>query len=386
LSTYTAPFYDGKLRALADKGIETVTFAGESGSLWGDQSGSRAGSGYTVTLLRRRFASTRALARLDGCERLVRELDPALIHIEAEPWQGVALQGMQLARKLRVPVGVQFAENGPRMGGIAGLVRGWVASHVLRQCSYAVGWSSGSSEIARSLAPRIHVETFPGTGVPTSRLATDKDPRVWYGADSAAMPKVAFVGRFSREKGILDFLDIADKVVDVLPARIALVGDGPYRDRVRAWSDVRPWVKLHGVLPRPEAIEVMSLADVLVCPSRTTRTVKEQFSQVAVEAMTQGTPVFAYACGALPEVIGRGGTTVTEGDVASFVASLVAYLANETDRTPYKYFARSQAVKFSEEAIANRLRSLWLNYVEPANLGNHGSPGGTEAYPASTDN
>jgi glycosyltransferase involved in cell wall biosynthesis len=60
----------------------------------------------------------------------------------------------------------------------------------------------------------------------------------------------------------------------------------------------------------------VSACDVLVQPSRLQERGgwKEGFGLAVVEAMHVGTPVVAYANGALPEVVGDCGLVVPEGD------------------------------------------------------------------------
>jgi len=97
-----------------------------------------------------------------------------------------------------------------------------------------------------------------------------------------------------------------------------------------------------------------------VCPSRTTRVVQEQFGKAAVEAMAGGTPVFAYDCGALAEVIGRGGVVVPEGARDQLLRALEGYLSGaRPDESGLPNEARRQAARFTDEALAARLIDVW---------------------------
>jgi len=61
----------------------------------------------------------------------------------------------------------------------------------------------------------------------------------------------------------------------------------------------------------------MNMFDVLVLPSRTTRSWKEQFGRVLIEAMACETPVVGSSSGEIPKVIGDAGLIFPEGDVVT---------------------------------------------------------------------
>ncbi len=123
-------------------------------------------------------------------------------------------------------------------------------------------------------------------------------------------PTAVFVGRITRQKGVVHLLDAAAH----LPAGSQLVlcagaPDTPalaaeFRDRVARLQDgpVRV-VWIERMLPRDQLLEVLSAADVFVCPS-----IYEPFGIVNLEAMAVGLPVVASAVGGIPEVVVDGET------------------------------------------------------------------------------
>jgi glycosyltransferase involved in cell wall biosynthesis len=70
--------------------------------------------------------------------------------------------------------------------------------------------------------------------------------------------------------------------------------------------------------------------DVLVLPSRTTATWREQFGRVLIEAMATGTPVVGSSSGSIPSVIGDAGVVFPEGD-HSALAVLIERLLGDRD-------------------------------------------------------
>ena len=359
LSTYSAPYNDGKLKQLGPRLEALTVVSGDVKTLWGRDNPTRSGSGYEVIVLPLRCARTNATARFVGLDEVADLAQPTLVHVECEPWQQTAVQSVKLAQRLAVPVGVLFAECGPRLRGPGGWIRRARASRTLKHCNYAVGWSTASTRVAERLSPGIQTETIPATGVCLTETTTNSSDE-WFGTGSAAIPKVAFLGRFSEEKGIGDFLEICDELARYGPVRTALAGGEGTEQMVTQWANERPWAFMHGIIPRTRVSSLLSAADALVCPSRTTRLAEEQFGKAAVEAMAVGTPVFAYSCGALLEVIGRGGVVVSEGARDQLVMKLRQYFAEATDHSrALAQEARKQAANFTDDALADRLLDLW---------------------------
>jgi starch synthase len=121
---------------------------------------------------------------------------------------------------------------------------------------------------------------------------------------------VVFVGRITRQKGIVHLLEAAPMIDP--GAQLVLLAGAPDTPQIAA--EVRAlyeeaqrrrggvvWVDT--MLPRREVIPVLSLATVFVCPS-----VYEPFGLVNLEAMACETAVVASAIGGIPEIVVPGET------------------------------------------------------------------------------
>jgi starch synthase len=127
-----------------------------------------------------------------------------------------------------------------------------------------------------------------------------------------ARPSVVFVGRITRQKGLVHLLDAAAAIDPA--AQLILCAGSPDTpeiaaeiaaklDRVRAERGSVLWIE--EMLPRPELIQILSHATVFVCPS-----IYEPMGIVNLEAMACETAVVATAVGGIPEVVDDGVTGV----------------------------------------------------------------------------
>jgi glycogen synthase len=123
-------------------------------------------------------------------------------------------------------------------------------------------------------------------------------------------PYVLFVGRITRQKGIIH---LVNAIPDIDPSlQIVLLAGAPdtpeigkeMSERVAAVSEQRPGVIwIEEMLPRPEVIQFYSHAAVFCCPS-----VYEPFGIINLEAMACRTAVVASNIGGIPEVVVPGET------------------------------------------------------------------------------
>jgi alpha-maltose-1-phosphate synthase len=124
------------------------------------------------------------------------------------------------------------------------------------------------------------------------------------------VPIVLFVGRITRQKGILHlvrairYLEGGAQVVLCAGAPdTEEIGRGDGRAGREAPGAARRVVWIREMLPREEVISLYSHAAVFVCPS-----VYEPFGIINLEAMACETPVVASAVGGIPEIVVPGET------------------------------------------------------------------------------
>jgi starch synthase len=141
---------------------------------------------------------------------------------------------------------------------------------------------------------------------PTLNVATLRE----FGIDPD-VPYVLFVGRITRQKGILHLVNAvrylrADAQVVLCagapdtPEIAAEMADALARARTESTHKI-VWIR--EMLPKEKAVHLYTHAAIFVCPS-----VYEPFGIINLEAMACETPVVASAVGGIPEVVVHGET------------------------------------------------------------------------------
>ncbi len=130
---------------------------------------------------------------------------------------------------------------------------------------------------------------------------------------------LAFVGRISPEKGLDKAIEIARRAG--MPLKIAAKVDK--QDREYFDEIIRPLLNDSSIefleeVGDPEKQELLGEAAALLFPINW----PEPFGIVMIEAMACGTPVIAFPCGAVPEVINEGATGFLVNNVDEAVEAI----------------------------------------------------------------
>lgn len=139
--------------------------------------------------------------------------------------------------------------------------------------------------------------------------------------------ELLFIGRFSREKGIFDLLDIFGSLRAEFPdIRLNYMGSGVDEKSLRSEISERGFddsVRILGFRHPRLLYTYLKRSALLLIPSYS-----DSFCKVAVEGVISGVPVVAYAQGGIPYNIddGRTGFLVPVGDKAAFTESVARLL------------------------------------------------------------
>ncbi len=179
------------------------------------------------------------------------------------------------------------------------------------------------------------------------------------GIDATA-PVVGFVGRLVEEKGILDLLQAAKAVVEVVPkAQFLIVGpyDEEKPDALRPDIAERYGVaaNCHFVGMRDDMPELYGLMDVLVLPSY-----REGFPRAPMEASAMGVPAVVTDIRGCREAVEHGvnGLLFPVGDTGSLAQSLIDLLQDDERRKRMGVAGRRIAEeRFDEQKVFDRVLS-----------------------------
>lgn len=170
-------------------------------------------------------------------------------------------------------------------------------------------------------------------------------------------PLIVHVGRLGVEKN-LDFLK---RLMDRLPeARIAFIGDGPYREELEKMFSGMP-VVFTGMLLGEELSQAYSSGDIFVMPSES-----ETLGFVVLEAMSSGLPVLAARAGGIPDIIpddqqGKTGYLFNPGDLDDCLSKLEPLLYNAELRETIGRAARVEMEKYDWRAATRKIRNEQYN-------------------------
>ncbi|TYH32511.1 hypothetical protein ES288_A01G258200v1 [Gossypium darwinii] len=170
-------------------------------------------------------------------------------------------------------------------------------------------------------------------------------------------PLIIHVGRLGVEKS-LDFLK---SVMDRLPeARIAFIGDGPYREDLEKLFSGMP-VVFTGMLQGEELSQAYASGDIFVMPSES-----ETLGLVVLEAMSSGIPVVGARAGGIPDIIpadqeGKTGFLFNPGDLDDCLTKLGPLLQNKEMRETIGKAARQEMEKYDWRAATKKIRNEQYN-------------------------
>ncbi|HEX3943145.1 MAG TPA: glycosyltransferase family 4 protein [Rhizomicrobium sp.] len=166
----------------------------------------------------------------------------------------------------------------------------------------------------------------------------------------------AFVGRICPEKGIEDAIDIAERTQ--IPLKIAAKVDNADRTYFEARVKPRlssPWVEFIGEVNDRQKNELLGNALAMLFPICW----PEPFGLVMIEAMACGTPVIAFNCGSVPEIIEDGvtGFVVKDVDGALSAASKVTQLDRNLIRKRFEY-------RFTVEQMTTKYLDVYARLLD----------------------
>ena len=291
---------------------------------------------------------------LTRCRSVCAQVNPNVAFIEAEPFSFPAAQWGQAFTKQHIPFGVQIYENIDRSLPLP--VR-WMRSRVLQQSAFIAARSDSAARLARSWGAQGEVELAP-PAVPPWEPAAAPPPRPF---------TVGYAGRLVQSKGLGDLLAAVRELE--APVELLIIGNGELRGELEGQPIPGSQVRVLSDLVHDQMAAGFAQLDVLVLPSHTTPTWKEQFGRVIVEALWCGVPVVGSDSGEIPWLIELtgGGLVFPERDSHALAERLQRLRADPELRRKLAEKGRAAVQRlFTVPAATDPLERMLLRAAERA--------------------
>jgi N-acetyl-alpha-D-glucosaminyl L-malate synthase BshA len=174
---------------------------------------------------------------------------------------------------------------------------------------------------------------------------------------------IMHISNFRPVKRVGDVVRVAARVMEKVPARLILVGDGP--DRPMAEERARNLGMDDRVvfLGKQESVnELLACADLFLLPSES-----ESFGLSALEAMASEVPVVGTRCGGLEEIIedGHSGRLLAVGAVDGMAEAATEILSDPDLQREMGAAARAEAeANYSTEKILEMYESYYEEVLD----------------------
>jgi glycosyltransferase involved in cell wall biosynthesis len=169
-----------------------------------------------------------------------------------------------------------------------------------------------------------------------------------------------YIGRLSAEKQIERIRPVLDALPD---ARLALVGDGPYRQQLETLF-AGSAAHFVGYLAGDELAGAYASADAFLFPSST-----ETLGLVLLEAMAAGCPVVGANRGGIPDIVSDGENGCLydpegpDGGAGSLTAATLRLLGDPEQRQQLRRNARQEAERWGWAGATEQLRRYYRSVL-----------------------
>lgn len=182
---------------------------------------------------------------------------------------------------------------------------------------------------------------------------------------------IVHTSNFRKVKRVDDALRVFQGIINAMPSKMLLIGDGPERANMEMLCRELDICDDTRFLGKQEAIEeLLSVADLFIMPSE-----KESFGLAALEAMACEVPLISTNAGGLPElnINGKTGFLSDVGDIEDMTKNALFILQDE-NLTEFKQNALQRAKDFDiskilpqYEAVYNEVLDMKKNLVTDLN-------------------
>lgn len=165
------------------------------------------------------------------------------------------------------------------------------------------------------------------------------------------------ISNFRKVKRVQDVVKIFAKVLDKIPAKLILAGDGPERYQIeQLCKELKVCGHVHMVGNVQNANEILCLSDLFLLPSET-----ESFGLAALEAMASGVPVISSNAGGIPEVNKQGfsGFLSDVGNIDEMATNALKIITKDEDLALFRKQAYEHSENFSLDKVLPEYEAIY---------------------------
>jgi glycosyltransferase involved in cell wall biosynthesis len=299
--------------------------------------------------------------------QVLKDFKPDVVQVELEVFSLGALELAIFCRILGKPLVIFGWENLDRR---LSWLRRWVRKFVMATAKLIIAGNRDGEVLLRQWGYSGLIEVMPQIGVDAQLFAASTR---FSRTGSKHEFHIGYLGRLAYQKGVDIILTALRQLRDSrgLNCRLIICGSGAEEEALRQEAEklqINDLITWKGGVSHHQAPEAISQFDVLVLPSRTTSTWKEQFGHVLIEAMAMGVPVVGSDSGDIPNVIGRDDLVFPEEDAAGLAAILERMIKDpEWCQEAGKYGMERVYQNYTHEKIATRSLDLWNRVLTSKN-------------------
>ncbi len=177
---------------------------------------------------------------------------------------------------------------------------------------------------------------------------------------------ITHISNLRKVKRIDNVIEIFDRILKKMPARLIIVGEGPEKDPTQKLCEELGIIdNVLFVGNSHEVDKILCFSDLFLLPSE-----HESFGLVALEAMACGVPVISSNAGGLPEVNIQGisGYLSDIGDVDDMSNNALKILENPETHLKFKQNAKKTAMKFETKNIVPLYEEVYEKALESISI------------------
>jgi len=301
-------------------------------------------------LLRSRSPASHSSMWLSGLPALLSDRTYDLVHFVFEPW---SLIPSFLGN--RITYVIHGAENvivdAPRTLRLrrVGIRR------VLNNAGGVAAWGQTSMNEFLAIRNAIPVPTLVFPSSPPVRPLEDSIPR----RIENQRLRIGAYGRLIPEKGFHTLLD-AIQMPGLEKAEVRIMGDGRDRQRLKnhkTVSEGRAQILSHG--DSTAVAKLLAWSDVVVIPSESTHSWKEQWGRTAVESMLADKPTIVANSGELPYIQPDLSLQFMPGDAFSLSRILKSFLEDGDELLAASASSILNSRRFHLDVLAEQVETFW---------------------------